>query len=114
MILLKINTWSELLVGAAIGILVVFAALTILVLMFEMVQAILLSSTKRRLLKSGKKKEEIVDVAAYEIVAISMALHLYMNDTHDQESNVMTIKRIERRYSPWSSKIYGLNNTIRK
>jgi len=43
-----------------------------------------------------------------------MALHLFMNEMHDEESNVITIKRIERRYSPWNSKIYGLNNTIRR
>jgi glutaconyl-CoA/methylmalonyl-CoA decarboxylase subunit delta len=46
-----------------------------------------------------------------EIAAIGMALHLYLNDSaHDDESNVITIKRIQRRYSPWSSKIYSMNN----
>jgi len=66
------------------------------------------------MVKAGKKEEEIVDVSANEIAAISMALHLFMNEMHDEESNVITIKRIERRYSPWNSKIYGLNNTIRR
>jgi len=42
-----------------------------------------------------------------------MALHLFYDEVHDDESNVITIKRIERRYSPWSSKIYGINNNIR-
>jgi sodium pump decarboxylase gamma subunit len=42
--------------------------------------------------------------------AIAMALHLYYADVHDEESHIMTIKTVERRYSPWSSKIYGLNN----
>ncbi len=41
--------------------------------------------------------------------AIAMALHLYYTDVHDEESHIMTIKTVERRYSPWSSKIYGLN-----
>ncbi len=48
-----------------------------------------------------------------DIVAIAMAMHLYFDEVHDDESNVITIKRIERRYSPWSSKIYGVNNNIR-
>lgn len=50
-----------------------------------------------------------------EIAAIGMALHLYLNDNaiHDNESNVITIKRIQRRYSPWSSKIYSMNNLQR-
>ncbi|MHB9056129.1 MAG: OadG family protein [Paludibacteraceae bacterium] len=49
-----------------------------------------------------------------ELVAAFMALHLYTNeDIHDQESNVLTIDRIQRRYSPWSSKIYSMNNLHR-
>lgn len=114
MILLKITSWTELLIGSAIGIGVVFIALCILVVLFQLQQKIILSNTKRKLVKGGKKEEEITDIAANEIAAISMALHLFMNDMHDEESNVITIKRIERRYSPWNSKIYGLNNTIRR
>lgn len=49
-------------------------------------------------------------VTEEEMAAISMALHLYFDDVHDNESNVIKIKRVERRYSPWSSKIHGLNN----
>jgi hypothetical protein len=48
--------------------------------------------------------------AAGQAPAIAMALHLYYADVHDEESHIMTIKTVERRYSPWSSKIYGLNN----
>lgn len=49
-----------------------------------------------------------------ELAAAFMALHLYTNeDIHDQESNVLTIDRIQRRYSPWSSKIYSMNNLHR-
>jgi len=114
MILLKINSWDELLTGAAIGISVVFIALTILVLLFELVQTIMLRNTKKKLVKAGKKEEEIKDIPANEIAAISMALHLYVNDIHDKESNIITIKRIERRYSPWNSKIYGLNNILHR
>ena len=49
-------------------------------------------------------------VSADEITAIAMALHLYFEEEHDEESDIITIKTVERRYSPWSSKIYGLNN----
>jgi sodium pump decarboxylase gamma subunit len=45
--------------------------------------------------------------------AIAMALHLYYSDVHDEESHIITIKTVERRYSPWSSKIYGLNNLVK-
>lgn len=58
----------------------------------------------------GKATEEIPSA---DVIAIAMALHLFYDEVHDNESNVITIKRIERRYSPWSSKIYGINNNIR-
>ncbi|MBP1637744.1 MAG: hypothetical protein H6Q18_533 [Bacteroidetes bacterium] len=49
-----------------------------------------------------------------EEIAAFLALHLYLNDDiHDLESNVITIERIQRRYSPWSSKIYSMNNLRR-
>ena len=33
---------------------------------------------------------------------------LFFDEMHDEESNVITIKRVRKTYSPWSSKIYGL------
>lgn len=42
-----------------------------------------------------------------EIAAIVMALHEHLN-AHDTESNLLTIRKIKRAYSPWSSKIYSL------
>ena len=67
----------------------------------------------------GKKSNQATkgkdsgEIPTTDVVAIAMALHLYYDEVHDDESNVITIKRIERRYSPWSSKIYGINNNIR-
>jgi Na+-transporting methylmalonyl-CoA/oxaloacetate decarboxylase gamma subunit len=114
MLILNITNWSELLIGSAVGISVVFIALSVLVLCFLGTQHLVVSSAKKKMVKAGKKEEEIVDIAANEIAAVSMALHLFFSDIHDEESNVITIKRIERRYSPWNSKIYGLNNTIHR
>ncbi|HAH59495.1 MAG TPA: phage tail protein, partial [Bacteroidales bacterium] len=31
-------------------------------------------------------------------------------ELHDHEDAVLTIKKVARTYSPWSSKIYGLRN----
>ena len=42
--------------------------------------------------------------------AIAMALYLHFNEMHDQESNVITIQRVSKTYSPWSSKIYSMRN----
>lgn len=44
------------------------------------------------------------------MAAISMALHLHLNEMHDEESNIITIKRVSRLYSPWSSKLYNMRN----
>ncbi len=65
--------------------------------------------------KITKKKKAVAKdrIPEGDLAAISAALHLYFNQVHDVESNVITIKRIERRYSPWSSKIFGLNNLHR-
>lgn len=48
-----------------------------------------------------------------EIAAIVMALHEHLN-AHDQESTILTINKVKRAYSPWSSKIYGLRELPRK
>lgn len=42
-----------------------------------------------------------------EIAAIAMALYEHFN-THDTENTILTINKVKRAYSPWSSKIYGL------
>ena len=42
--------------------------------------------------------------------AIAMALYSYFNELHDVESGVITIKRVSRNYSPWSSKLYNMKN----
>lgn len=40
--------------------------------------------------------------------AIALALYLYKSQLHDQENAVLTINRVSRVYSPWSSKIYSM------
>ncbi|MFV0585968.1 OadG family protein [Bacteroides reticulotermitis] len=44
--------------------------------------------------------------------AIAMALHeMQEEEVHDVEETVLTITRVKRSYSPWSSKIYTLRET---
>ncbi|MDX9905877.1 MAG: lamin tail domain-containing protein, partial [Bacteroidales bacterium] len=45
-------------------------------------------------------------------LAIAMALFLY-NEVHDEESNILTIERVSRIYSPWSSKYYNMRKPVR-
>ena len=53
------------------------------------------------------------DVNTEIAAVISTALHLYKNDVHDFENTVLTIKKVAKAYSPWSSKIYGLRKNPR-
>ena len=46
--------------------------------------------------------------------AIITALKLYKSNLHDQESEMITISRIARAYSPWNSKIHGLTQVPEK
>jgi len=43
-----------------------------------------------------------------ELAAIAMALYRYSKDVHDNEELTLTINKVSKTYSPWSSKIYGL------
>lgn len=102
------GTWTITFIGWGI----VFAALVVLVFIFSLVPRIHVALTERKLRKQGKleENEKIESVSGEENAAIAMALYLFLNEQHDEESGIITIKRIERRYSPWSSKIYTLNN----
>lgn len=42
------------------------------------------------------------------IAAIALAVKLNRTEIHDHESDVITINKVARVYSPWSSKIHGL------
>jgi len=99
-----------------LGWFIVFAALVFLIGVFLTVPKILHWATQKSLQKknsSGKieSKDKNQEISGETNAAIAMALHMFFNEMHDEESTVITIKEVKRRYSPWSSKIYGMNNT---
>ena len=56
-------------------------------------------------------KESVIrepDTSEEVMAAIGLALSLHMQDVHDYEQTVLTMMKVMRPYSPWSSKIYGL------
>ena len=57
--------------------------------------------------KHEVEKGEVAHDSGEEIAAIVMALHDHL-DAHDTENTILTINKVKRAYSPWSSKIYGL------
>ena len=101
------------------GFLIVITALVVLFCIFTG-----FSKLVNHDFKKAKKEKKVAEApktstaAGWKVdedlaVVIGLALAL-AKDVHDEESGLVTIKRVERRYSPWSSKIYGLNGLIRK
>lgn len=108
-----INTFS--LIVALVGYVVVFTVLILMFTIYNSLPKILNIKARQRMRKRGKKEcEPCEDMSGEVNAAISAALHMYFNELHDEESDVMTIKKISKRYSPWSSKIYGLNSYFQK
>lgn len=92
---------------------IVFSALLLLCLAFYGIGKIGAAVSKLNKMRAhGVTKEEAHEVitthdSGEEIAAIVMALHEHLN-THDAESTILTINKVKRAYSPWSSKIYSL------
>lgn len=95
-----------------VGYIIVFIALVVLYYVYRIIPRLIKMNIRQKLLRQGKTTTADLDqdtLTGEENAAIAMALYLYLNEIHDEESTVMTIKRVSKRYSPWSSKIYGLN-----
>lgn len=98
---------------ALVAMSVVFTSLALLYFIFKNIGAFFLRGSKKmKKAKTGAlTTEEVSDsgeISGEVGAAIAMALHLYQTEIHDEENMVLTIKRISRAYSPWSSKIYTL------
>ena len=99
---------------------IVFSALLILCLCFYAISKIgarVSKGNKMRaqgvVAKEVPREEHPEHDSGEEIAAIAMALHEHLN-AHDQEDTVLTINKVKRAYSPWSSKIYGLRELPRR
>lgn len=90
---------------------IVFSALLVLCLSFLLISKIGGAIARRNKAEATGNAEVITDKNAHdtgeEIAAIAMALRDHL-EAHDTESTILTINKVRRSYSPWSSKIYGL------
>ena len=100
---------------------VVFCGLILLFIAFKIVGRVSVSLSKRNAMKAKgitdkqEAKEKKLGEAPGEIfAAIAMAMYEMQSDVHDVEETVLTITRVKRSYSPWSSKIYTLRETPHK
>jgi len=115
-VLLKSNINLESLVIAVAGYLIVFTALVLLFWFFSLVPKLISLGKIKRRVRQGKPPviAEGETISGEATAAIAMALHLYLDEIHDLESGVLTIKQISKTYSPWSSKIYAVRNQFNR
>lgn len=100
---------------------VVFIGLILLYISFRIIGKVAVKLRKRNAMKAQnvtdkqEAKERGLGEAPGEVIAaISMALHEARGADHDVEETILTISRVKRSYSPWSSKIYTLRETPHK
>lgn len=95
---------------------VVFLGLILLYVVFKFVGKSAINMSQRRAQKSGAEnipaKGQTEEGAIF--AAIATALYEVTEDVHDLENTVLTIHKVTRSYSPWSSKIYGIREFQRK
>ena len=109
-------------IGMAISAMsVVFSGLLLLFIIFRTIGKIsswwaMRTASKAKGLNEEETKEAMAKGATPGEVfaAIAMAMHEMQEDAHDYEDTVLTIHQVERRYSPWNSKIYSLRDLPRK
>lgn len=109
---------------AIISISVVFSALIMIYIMLKIFGFV--ATRKGR----QAKKEQVATVATgtgstnvsadeagpsgEELAAITMALHMFFNSQHDEESEVITIDMPSKHYSPWSQKNLVMKRVVRR
>ena len=90
------------------------AVLSILFMIFGKVSEAILTSKKKKAKAAADHPhdENNKELAPGEVIAaISIALNEYFGGGHDVEDTILTIRRMQKAYSPWNSKIYNLRNT---
>jgi len=99
------------------ALIIVFVVLVGLYFIYKLLSVLHSLDIRNRFIKrKGLEKAAEISTEAMsgEVnAAIVMTLFLYQNELHDIENTVLTIKKVSRTYSPWSSKIYGLRKNPR-
>ena len=101
-----------------IAMAIVFMALILLSICFFVFGKINANiARKKKAVAQGKPEEsataDVENDSSEAIAAITMALYQHLN-AHDNENTVLTINKVKRAYSPWSSKIYSLRELPNK
>lgn len=100
---------------AAVAVSVVFLALVMIALILQGSGKLMSGMDDKK--KGEKKKGGAAIAAAAEAAstegevyaAIAAAIHLYNDELHDEEDNIITIQKVEREWTPWNAKFYNMN-----
>jgi len=102
---------------AIIAMTIVFTVLAIIFLIYKYISRVIVNRLKAKTqlttINSTPKESKENEMDAEVSAAISLALHLYNSTQHDLDSLTLTIQKVSRMYSPWSSKIYTLRQLPR-
>lgn len=104
--------------GGAITIIamcIVLSALIVLSILFmifgKVSESLLTARKKKAKAAADHSPHDDNELAPGEVIAaISLALSEYFSDPHDVEDTHLTIRRMQKAYSPWNSKIYNLRS----
>lgn len=93
---------------------IVFSALLLLSICFWIISRANAARSRRKKMEAQginpaevRRAEHPEGDSGEEIAAIAMALYEHLN-AHDKESAILTINKVRRAYSPWSSHIYSM------
>jgi Na+-transporting methylmalonyl-CoA/oxaloacetate decarboxylase gamma subunit len=98
---------------AVTGYSVVILSFFVLALLFSVIPRVLSWNVRRKFDDQGDetKKAQAGNMIPGEVsAAIGMAISLYLDELHDQENAILTIRKVGKSYSPWNSKIYNVIN----
>lgn len=90
-----------------VGVIIVFASLTVISFLIRLIKN--LTAKKKRKQQTEDADVPVRNGVSGEVVAaIATALQHHLFELHDEERTIITIKKVSRTYSPWSSKLYTM------
>jgi hypothetical protein len=110
------NINEKALVITIVGYCTVFLLLACMAVLFNQahhIQDYFLNRSRKKTTNTEVLDKPEQKITGDENAAICTALYLYFTELHDEEKYVITVKKVSRTYSPWSSKIYGIFNTLK-
>ena len=88
-----------------VSVVTVLSALIVLFLLIQLFAKVMVKSAQK---KAAKSKTRGILVDDMKVSVPAGCDSVVKAEMHDRESDVITINKVARVYSPWSSKIHGL------